>query len=874
MINCSQAKNTSDLDLPPYKNQRLDVEERIEDLISRLTLAEKVSLMVYDSPGVERLDIPAYNWWNEALHGVARSGRATVFPQAIGLAAAWDTPLMKRIATVISDEARAKYHNYIKHNKRGIYQGLTFWSPNINIFRDPHWGRGMETFGEDPFLTGRLAAAFIKGMQGDDPYYFKTIATPKHFAVHSGPEPDRHTFDARPTEYDLRETYLPAFKVSIMEAGAYSVMCAYNRFRGDACCGSNPLLKTILREEWGFKGYVVSDCWAISDIFKTHKIVETGEQAAALAVRSGTDLNCGDQYPNLVKAVNQGLLTEKEIDTSVRRLLRARFKLGMFDDPGKVPFSSISYEVVDSGSHKKIALEAARKSIVLLKNEKPSASANPDRQYKTLPLDKNLQTIAVIGPNANDVDVLLGNYNGYPSEPVTPLQGIRQKVSTGTKVIYARGCNLAENLLFFEKVPASVLFTAEGEDKQAGLQAEYFDNRELQGEPVLTRIDKAVDFNWWDGAPLETLDSDNFGVRWTGVIVPQKSGKYALGARGFNGFRVYFEDRLIASLEANHMVHIRYGRVDLEAGRAYKIKLEFSEWSRHAEIQLLWSVPCTEKELEKGAVEAVKQADAVIMVMGLSPRLEGEEMDVKVKGFKGGDRLDLKLPGPQAKLVRMIHEHSKGKPLVLVLLNGSALAVNWENTHIPAILEAWYPGQAGGKAIADVIFGDYNPAGRLPITFYTSVNQLPPFHDYHMKGRTYRYFEGKPLYYFGYGLSYTTFKYANLALENNKIKSGQGTRVSVDITNTGNIKGEEVVQLYIKNKVPAAQVAVKALNGFQRIELEPGETETVTFEIMPEMLSFFDAGSKGYIIEPGEFTIMVGSSSRDEDLQKVSLMVR
>lgn len=865
LVSCSQEKTSKNL--PLYKNHKLDIEKRIDDLISRMTLEEKVSQMVYNSPAIPRLGIPGYNWWNEALHGVARAGLATVFPQAVGLAAAWDPQLMVTVGTVISDEARAKYHTCVKKNKRGIYQGLTFWSPNINIFRDPRWGRGMETYGEDPYLTGRLAVAFIKGMQGDHQVYLKTVATPKHFAVHSGPEPDRHTFDAQTSEYDLRETYLPAFKVCIQEARAYSVMCAYNRFRQEACCGSNLLLKKILRDQWGFEGYVVSDCWAILDIFKHHHIVETGEQAAALAVRSGTDLNCGDQYPKLLNAVKQGLLTEDEINTSVKRLFRARFKLGMFDPDENVPFAKIPYKVVDCEKHRKIALDAARKSIVLLKNETPA----PGREHKTLPLKKDLQTIAVIGPNADDTDVLLGNYNGYPSFPVTPLKGIREKVSANTKVIYTRGCALAENIPWFEVIPSSVLFTSAGQDKQTGLKGEYFDNRDFKGEPLYTRIDNIIDFNWWDKAPFEGFDDDNFGVRWTGVIVPGITGRYAIGAKGFNAYRVYLEGKLIAQVNANHNIAKRYQYVDLEAGRPYKIKLEFFEWSRNALIQLIWSAPG--KDIEKKAIKAAKQADAVVMVMGLSPELEGEEMEVDVEGFKGGDRLTLKLPSPQEKLIKSIYKHTPGKPVVLVLLNGSALAVNWENEHIPAIIEAWYPGQAAGTAIADVIFGDYNPAGRLPVTFYTSVDQLPPFTDYNMKGKTYRYFDGKPLFPFAYGLSYTIFKYEKPRIENNRIRAGESVKIFVDITNTGKIKGEEVVQLYIKDNESTSPRPKKALKGFKRIEINPGQTITEMFEITPGMLSFYDPGAEDYIIEPGEFTVMLGGSSRDEDLQKISLLV-
>ncbi|MCX6150919.1 MAG: glycoside hydrolase family 3 C-terminal domain-containing protein [Ignavibacteriales bacterium] len=839
---------------PPFKNPNLSIEERVNDLVARMTLEEKISQMIYTAPAIDRLGIPAYNWWNEALHGVARNGLATVFPQAIGLAAMWDTDLMSKVANVISDEGRAKYNDAVSKNKRGIYQGITFWSPNINIFRDPRWGRGMETYGEDPFLTGQLGLQFVKGMQGSDPKYLKVESTPKHFAVHSGPEPDRHTFDARVSDYDLRETYLPHFKKLIQDGKANSVMCAYNRFRGEACCGSNQLLKSILRDEWGFKGYVVSDCWAVSDIYNSHKLVKTPEEASSLAVRAGTDLECGDAYPSLVNAYQQGLIKEDEITTAVKRLFSIRFKLGMFDPPEMVPYSKLDLRNVDTKENQKIALDAARKSIVLLKNYK-----------NILPLDKKIKTVAVIGPNADDAEVLLGNYNGFPSNPVTPLTGILQKLFN-TKVIYERGCDVAENLPSFEVIPNSALFTTKAEERENGLKAEYFDNREFKGKPSFKQIDYCIDFKWWTGAPDPKFDPDNFGIRWNGIIVPPRTGKYAIGGYGLNGFRIYFEDSLLISFEGTHHPVKSYKWIDLVAGKAYKIKVEFYKTMRYSFMQLLWSAP--DENLEQKAIEAAKKSDAVIMVMGLSPRLEGEEMDVTVKGFKGGDRLTLDLPETQENLIKKIA--TIGKPIILVLLNGSAVAVNWENKNIPAIIEAWYPGQAAGTAIADVIFGDYNPAGRLPVTFYKSVDQLPEFTDYNMSNRTYRYFKGEPLYPFGYGLSYTTFQYKNLKLKKSKIKSGETTKVYVDVENTGKIFGDEVVQLYVK--AGKDNKAIKTLKGFNRISLDPKETKTVEFEITSEKLSRWIDG-KGFSVEPDNYTLMIGSSSNDKDLNKIILKV-
>src|SRR5256884_2836377 len=499
---------------PDYQNPDLPFERRVADLLSRMTLEEKASQMQDVAPAIDRLGIPRYNWWNEALHGVARSGLATSFPQAIGLAATWDDSLIFRMATVISDEARAKHHEYVRRGSRERYQGLTFWSPNINLFRDPRWGRGQETYGEDPFLTGRLAVQFIRGMQGDDPKYLKKVATVKHFAVHSGPEPARHTFDAVVSERDLRESYLPHFETGIREGGAYSLMCAYNRVDGKAACGSDMLLKDILRGEWGFRGYVVSDCGAVDDIYARHKVVATGAGAAALAVKTGTDLECGRVYANLVDAVKQGLITEQQIDTSVKRLFLARFKLGMFDPPDRVRWTQIPAGVLDQPAHRELARQAAREAIVLLKNARG-----------LLPLRKDLRTLAVIGPNADQWRILLGNYNGLPADPVTPLRGIREAVGKGTRVLYARGADLAEGIPVLDVAPSSALSTSAG---GPGLDVAYFNNRAMAGAPVSTAVDTALDVSWNDGAPRADLNPDDFAVRWTGALRPPHSGTYRL----------------------------------------------------------------------------------------------------------------------------------------------------------------------------------------------------------------------------------------------------------------------------------------------------------------------------------------------------------
>ena len=825
----------------PYLDPDLSLERRVEDLVSRMTLEEKVGQMVHEAPAIGRLAVPEYNWWNECLHGVARAGRATVFPQAIGLAAAWDADLLRRVATAISDEARAKHHDSARRGKRGIYQGLTFWSPNINLVRDPRWGRGMETYGEDPHLTGALAVAFIRGLQGDDPRYLKLVATPKHFAVHSGPEPGRHVFDAVVDERDLRMTYLPHFEAAVREGGAYSVMCAYNRLLGKACCGSTPLLTDILRKEWGFEGYVVSDCNAINDIYRTHRIVATGAEAAALAVRSGTDLNCGGVFRSLGEAVRQGFISEAEIDASVKRLFRARFKLGMFDPAERVPYASIPLSVVDSAPHRELALEAARKSVVLLKNE-----------GGLLPLRKDLGTIAVIGPNADDVETLLGNYNGTPVDPVTPLRGIREKVGKTVEVLYAPGCDWAENRPVLSVVPASALRTGPGGGARRGLKAEYFPGRGLEGAPAFSRTDAAVDFNWWDGAPGPGLDDDDFGVRWSGVLVPPLSGEYWLGGEGFNGFRIRLEDKLVAEYDGSHQAEKRCVRLRLEAGRPYPLQVEFFHRSSDAFMRLLWAVPRPDPVRE--AVEAAGRADAVIAVLGLSPRLEGEEMEVPVEGFAGGDRLTLDLPAVQEDLLEALLR--TGKPVVLILLNGSALAVNRAAAAVPAIVEAWYPGQAAGTALADILFGDANPSGRLPVTFYKSAADLPDFGEYKMTGQTYRYFKGEPLYPFGYGLSYTRFEYSNLRLPE-AVEAGVAIAVDVDVRNAGFRVGDEVVQLYVGDLEASVPVPIRSLQGFRRVHLQPGESQTVRFTLTPKALSLIDKDGVR-VVEPGFFEVSVG----------------
>jgi beta-glucosidase len=835
----------------PFRDPALPLDQRIDDLVGRLTIEEKVRLMVERAAPVPRLGLPAFPWWNEALHGVARAGRATVFPQAIGLAATWDAELMHRVATAISDEARAMHHATERRGKRNLYQGLTFWSPNINIFRDPRWGRGQETYGEDPVLTGVLGVAFVRGMQGEDPRYLKTVTTPKHYAVHSGPEPARHTFDARPSPQDLHDTYLAAFRATVVEGKAESVMCAYNSVDGKPACGSNTLLTRILREQWGFGGYVVSDCGAVIDIFEHHKVRPTPAAAAAMAVKAGCDLECGagswasgeaDAFLALAEAMAAGEITVAEVDAALRRLLRAQFKLGVYDPQGRVPFASLPPETVDSAAHQALALEAARKSIVLLKND------------GALPLRAGLESIAVIGPNAAETDVLLGNYYGTPARPVSVLDGIRARAGAGTKVLYAKGSRLADGLTDFVPVPASALFTRRAGTRAGGLQADYF-ARDFDGLPVATRLDANVNFDWADGAPVPGLDDDAFSVRWRGEIVAPVTGRYVLGFQGATGFTVFLDGRPIIRGHGDHEPALESNAVVLQAGKSYALRIDYYHQKYDAIARLLWEPPAA-GALLPAALDAARAADAVVLVLGLNSRLEGEEMRVQVEGFRGGDRTTLDLPRAQQELLEQVVTAAATKPVVTVLLAGSAVAVNWADAHVPAILQAWYPGQAGGTAVADVLFGAVSPGGRLPVTVYRSASDLPPFDDYAMKGRTYRFFEGAPLYPFGHGLSYGRFEYSDLQVP---ATAAVGTSVplSVTVRNAGTMAADEVVQVYLAHDDAPAGAPRRALKAFRRVALAPGQAETVRFTLDERALSLVGPDGERSV-GPGRVRVSVG----------------
>ena len=854
---------------PAYLDPERSFEERAADLVSRMTLEEKAAQMQNSAPAIARLGVPEYDWWNEALHGVARAGMATVFPQAIGMAATFDTTLMGQVATAISDEARAKHQRFLDVGMHRRYQGLTFWSPNINIFRDPRWGRGQETYGEDPYLTSRIGVAFVRGLQGDDPKYRKVDATAKHYAVHSGPEASRHHFDVHPSERDLYETYLPAFQALVQEAKVDAVMGAYNRVNGEPATASKRLLQDILRGTWGFDGYVVSDCDAVDDMFVRHKVVATAEEASALAVRNGDELNCGPTYGALPEAVRKGLISEAEIDKALARLMRARMRLGMFDPPARVPWTKIPYSVNQSPEHDALARRAAQESIVLLKND-----------GGVLPLSKNLRRLAVIGPTADDTMALLGNYYGTPAKPVTVLQGIREALPK-TDVVYARGADLVENRTDPGSAPlidARYLRPAANSNER-GLKGEYFRGSEFKGEPALTRVDSQVSFRWDHCAPTDDLvaggelpaaraiDADRFSIRWTGQLLPPVSGKYELAADGDNGFRLWLDGRLILDgWTQTPRARAKSTVVDLEGGKAYDLRLEYFEDKHDAHVRLGWRMPVAKPPLDE-ALDAARSADAVVFVGGLTGEVEGEEMEVSYPGFAGGDRTDLRLPKTQQALLEALR--ATGKPVVVVLTSGSALAIDWTQKNLPAIVLAWYPGQRGGNAVADVLFGDANPGGRLPLTFYKAEEKLPAFDDYTMQGRTYRYFGGEPLYPFGYGLSYTRFAYSGLKLDRDKVGAKEPVRVTLKVKNAGQRAGDEVVQLYLRPLEPQRARALKELRGFQRLTLQPGEERSVSFAITPETdLRIYDEARHAYTVDPGEYEVQIGASSADVRLAR------
>jgi beta-glucosidase len=852
-----QAQQQTNAAAYKYMDTALPVEQRVDDLIGRMTLEEKVSQMRDHATAIPRLGVPKYDWWNEGLHGVAFAGYATNFPQVIGMAATWDTNLVHRMGDTISTEARAKYNQAMREDHHEMFFGLTFWAPNINIFRDPRWGRGQETYGEDPFLTGRMGVAFVTGLQGDDPKFLKLVSTPKHYAVHSGPEPLRHKFNVDVSPHDLEDTYLPAFRAAVTEAHAQSVMCAYNAIDGAPACANTMLLHDHLRDAWHFDGYVVSDCAAVADVNTGHHFSPDMAHAAAAAVKAGTDLECGfgkgQAYPALVDALHENLITEAEIDTALRRLFTARFRLGMFDPPSSYAYGRIAVSENNSAQHRQLSLQAARESIVLLKNEN-----------KTLPLKSGLARIAVIGPTAELVQSLQGNYNGPPPSPIYPLNGIEKRFSS-SKISYAQGSSLVEG--FAMPIEHSALHPASGTGD--GLTAEYFNSKDLTGPPVLKRTDRNVNFNWDKVVPVAGLQRDNYSVRWSGTFTPPGPGDYKLGVRvnycyaceNAEGFRLYLDDKMILESGAGRTGErgaVIEAPVHFAAATPHPIRLEYLHGTGSAGIDLTWQAPGT--VLRDQAIEAAKQSDIVVAFVGLSPSLEGEEMPVKLEGFTGGDRTAIDLPAVQEQLLEAVA--ATGKPLVVVLQNGSALAVNWAQQHANAILEAWYPGEEGGTAIAETLAGDNNPAGRLPLTFYSSLSQVPSFDNYSMQGRTYRYFTQKPLYSFGFGLSYTTFAYSGLKLPS-AIKAGEPVHVEAEVKNTGAAAGDEVVELYL-TQPKGFETPIRVLAGFTRVHLDPGKSTHIGLTIDPRSIAQVDANGTRVIL-PGDYAVSLGGAQPGDD---------
>ena len=832
-----------------------DTQRRVDELVSKMTLEEKVSQMQNHSVAIPRLDVPEYDWWSEGLHGVARSGYATVFPQAIGLAATWDIPLMHEVAVTISTEARAKNSDALRKGIHSIYYGLDFWSPNINIFRDPRWGRGQETYGEDPFLTSRLGVAFVEGMQGDDPNYYKVIATPKHFAVHSGPENTRHTANVDASPHDLEDTYLPAFRATVTEAKAGSVMCAYNSVDGQPACANTMLLADTLRKTWGFNGYVTSDCAAISDISAGHRFSPDIEHAAVAGVRAGTDTSCGWEYSALVKAVHEGLITEKELDVSVKRLFTARFELGLFDDPAKVKYAQIPISANDSPEHRKLALDVAGKSIVLLKND------------GVLPLKKTAK-VAVIGPNAASLAAIEGNYNGIPSTPVLPLAGM-ETMFGAANVKYAQGAPYVSELSL--PVPRTAFHPSAG-DARFGLKGEYFDNADFRGAPAMTRLDDQVEFDWNSASPDKSVDASRFGVRWTGTIEVPVAGDYEFSfalapcysCGDTDSVKLFFDDKPITDqpVAANEVRPslLKPFTLHFADTRPHAIHIEYTHTVPFmgAGITLDWK-PAIDAERE-AAVAAAKQADVVIAFVGLSPELEGEEMPVHVEGFDGGDRTSIELPAVQEKMLEAVA--ATGKPMVVVLMSGSALAVDWAKQHANAIVEAWYPGEEAGTAIAQVLTGQINPAGRLPVTFYAGTKDLPSFDDYSMSHRTYRYFQGTPLWGFGYGLSYSQFKWTNVRLSAKALDAGSPLIVDADVENVAGPAGDAVSELYLTPPASATSPRL-ALVGFERTALSPHAKQHIRFTVDARALSTVDANGVR-AVRAGDYTLHLGDAQPGE----------
>ena len=853
-----RAQETSAL---PYMNPSLPAEARAADLVKRMTLEEKASQLVNQARAIPRLNVPAYDWWSESLHGVAVNG-TTEFPEPIGLAATFDTAGIHEMATAIGIEGRIKHVQAERAGHSNIFEGLDFWAPNVNIFRDPRWGRGQETYGEDPFLTGRMAVAFVTGMQGDDPKYYQVISTPKHFAVHSGPEPTRHFADADVSKHDEIDTYLPAFRAAVTEGHAGSVMCSYNAINGQPGCANEFLLQDQLRGKWEFQGYVVSDCGAVIDIFAGHHYRPTQAQASAISLQRGMDNECADffakvkdnhDYKAYIDAVQQGYLSESAVDTALIRLFTARMKLGMFDPPEMVPYSKIDEKELDSAEHRALARKLANESMVLLKND------------GVLPLKTSVTKIAVVGPLADQTKVLMGNYSGTPTHSVSVLDGLKAEFPEA-KIRFVAGTQFLRN--DGDPVPNSLLTTPDG---KPGLKADYGAMAGIdlspgtKPTPLTSRVEPNLNLTE-NTLPSEAQGKPSLSVEWSGFLTPKETGDYLLGI-WVDGFGSATADgkQIAQVFSLGGGAQAKLGRVHLEQGQKVAITVSYANFGGDKpQAQLLWARynPAPSPE----ALAAVKGADVVVAVVGITSELEGEEMPVAEEGFLGGDRTSLDLPKPEEALLEAVA--GTGKPLVVVLMNGSALGVNWAQAHANAIVESWYSGEEGGAAVAETLSGKNNPGGRLPVTFYKDVSQLPNFENYSMEGRTYRYFKGAPLYPFGFGLSYSKFSYSGLTLPTEEIAAGAPVNAEVTMTNTGSRAGDEVVELYLT--FPNVEGApIRALRGFKRVHLEAGASQKVQFELKNRDLSMVtEAGDP--IIAEGPYTITIGGGQPDTSAPTVT----
>ncbi len=832
--------------LLPYQNHELSAEERAEDLCKRLTLEEKSLLMMNGSPAIERLGIPSFDWWSEALHGVGRNGLATVFPSCIGMAASFDDDLIEEVFTAVSDEARAKNTLARREGKNGKYKGLSFWTPNINVFRDPRWGRGQETYGEDPYMNGRMGLRVVKGLQGDGTgKYYKLHACAKHYAVHSGPEKTRHSFDIeRLPARELWETYLPAFKMLVKNGKVQQVMCAYQRFEGSPCCGSDRLLNSILRYDWGFDGLVVSDCGAIGDFYREgrHEVSKDAKAASALGVLSGTDVECGGVYKNLPGAVKRGDVKESDIDVSVKRLLKGRFELGDFDPDSIVPWTSIPMSVVSSVKHRELARKMAREQMVLLKNN------------GILPLSPDAANIMVMGPNAADSTMMWGIYYGQPAHTVTALEGLNAR--TGRKLPYTRACavtRMTDQESVFGNFHCS---------KGKGMEASYWNNTGMSGQPDVEVVyTSAISLdNGGNTAFAPGVNLTNFTTRIKGTYIADRDEILRMVYNNDDGLRIIINGDTVHNRWKTDPLNFRDREFAVEKGKKYDIEVDYMQLEDDATLNfdILRSRDVTPAD----AVAKAKDAEVVIFIGGISPAYEREEAKVNEPGFDNGDRTSIELPEPQREILKALH--AAGKKIVFVNCSGSAVALTPENDICDAILQAWYPGEQGGHAIADVIFGDYNPSGKLPVTFYKNDSQLPAFDDYLMEGRTYRYMREAPLYQFGYGLSYTRFDISKPVYSNDKIK--------VRVKNTGKVAGTEVVQVYMRRPVDA-DGPNKTLRGYARVTLAPGESRDVVIDFPKHLFENWDEKEQEMRVVPGEYELMIGSSSADRDLKKIKIKI-